>query len=117
MATLQEPFFKEMYPDVYTAAGALYVLEGSTLGGQIILKHLQKTMSPGFKGSQYFSAYQYKTGSMWKSFLQQLNAMPQSIFNEHQMIAGAKKTFEIIDNILNNTPITCTKNEHSKYNK
>lgn len=55
---LEEGFFKETYPDVYKAAGALYVLEGSTLGGQIIIKHLQKAMPSGFVNAAYFSGYQ-----------------------------------------------------------
>ena len=101
---LEEAFFRDTYSDVYLAAGALYVLEGSTLGGQIIVRHLQKTLAPGFKGSAYFSAYQHKTGSMWKEFLQQLTALPQSDFEEQQIISGAIKTFEIIDRLLSNVP-------------
>lgn len=100
--TLKEAFFRDIYPGVYAAAGALYVLEGSTLGGQIIVKHLQKTMPPGFKNTAYFSAYQQKTGSMWKEFLQQLTALPQSKQQEQQIISGAITTFKIIDGLLSN---------------
>ena len=99
---LEEAFFKDTYPDVYLAAGALYVLEGSTLGGQIIIKHLQKTMPAGFKNAAYFSGYQQKTGSMWKEFLQQLIALPQSTLEEQQIIEGAIITFKIIDGLLSN---------------
>ena len=97
---LKEAFFSDIYPGVYVAAGALYVLEGSTLGGQIIVKHLQKAMPPGFKNAAYFSAYQQKTGSMWKEFLQQLTALPQSKQQEQQIISGAITTFKIIDALL-----------------
>lgn len=101
----EESFFKETYPDIYSAAGGLYVLEGSTLGGQIIVKHLQKKLAAGFITSAYFSAYQHKTGSMWKEFLQQLTALPKSDFEEQQIIAGATKTFQIINSLLsNNSP-------------
>lgn len=99
---LKEAFFRDTYPDVYLAAGALYVLEGSTLGGQIIVKHLQKTMPPGFGKAAYFSGYQQKTGSMWKEFLQQLTALPQSKQQEQQIITGAITTFKIIDGLLSN---------------
>ena len=99
---LEEAFFSNTYPDVYMAAGALYVLEGSTLGGQIIVKHLQKAMPAGFVNAAYFSGYQQKTGSKWKEFLQQLTALPQSTQEEHQIIAGAITTFKIIDALLCN---------------
>lgn len=107
-----ESFFRETYPDIYSAAGALYVLEGSTLGGQIILKHLQKNLSSGFVNSAYFSAYKQKTGSMWKEFLQQLTALPPSALEEKQIIAGAIITFKIIDGLLNDNPLTFTTYEH-----
>ncbi len=99
---LEEAFFRNTYPDVYIAAGALYVLEGSTLGGQIIIKHLQKAMPAGFVNAAYFSGYQQKTGSMWKEFLQQLTALPQSTQQEQQIITGAITTFKIIDGLLSN---------------
>ena len=97
-----EVFFRGTFPNIYSAAGALYVLEGSTLGGQIIVKHLQKIMSPGFVNTLYFSGYQQRTGSMWKEFLQQLTAMPQSTLEEQQIITGAITTFKIIDGLLSN---------------
>ena len=99
---LEETFFGDRYTDVYKAAGALYVLEGSTLGGQIIVKHLQKTLPPGFVNTTYFSGYQQRTGSMWKEFLQQLIALPQSTLEEQQIITGAINTFKIIDGLLSN---------------
>jgi len=99
---LEEAFFRNTYPYLYMAVGALYVLEGSTLGGQIIVKHLQKAMPRGFVNSAYFSGYQQKTGSMWKEFLQQLTALPQSTLQEQQIITGAITTFTIIDGLLNN---------------
>lgn len=99
---LNEAFFSDTYPDFYLAAGALYVLEGSTLGGQIIVKHLQKAMPPGFVNTAYFSGYQHRTGSMWKQFLQQLTALPQSSQQEQQIITGAINTFKIIDGLLSN---------------
>ena len=107
-----ESFFRETYPDIYSAAGALYVLEGSTLGGQIILEHLQKNLSSGFVNSAYFSAYKHKTGSMWKEFLQQLTALPPSALEEKQIIAGAIITFKVIDGLLKDNPLTFTTYEH-----
>ena len=99
---LSEVFFRATYTNVYKSAGALYVLEGSTLGGQIIVKHLQKKMATDFGNSAYFSGYQQKTGSMWKAFLEQFSALPQSAQEEQQIIKGAIATFKIMDDLLSN---------------
>ena len=50
------------------ALGILYVMEGSTLGGNIIAKSLAK--NPTFDGVSfhYFGFYGEKTGSLWKNF-------------------------------------------------
>jgi heme oxygenase len=75
------------------AFGALYVLEGSTLGGKSITQLLLKT-SIGLQPSQlrFFNAYGKETGPMWVSFLSQLNAFATE---EQQavIIDTAKQTF------------------------
>jgi heme oxygenase len=50
------------------AMGVLYVMEGSTLGGNVIAKQLMKL--PQFTSVQfnYFSIYKDQTGSRWKEF-------------------------------------------------
>ena len=50
------------------AIGCLYVLEGATLGGQIISRHLAKLGIGPENGCLFFSGYGAKTGEMWKSF-------------------------------------------------
>lgn len=53
--------------------GACYVLEGSTLGGQFIARHLEQTLglSDG-KGYRYFRGYGPETGAKWQAFRQEL---------------------------------------------
>lgn len=53
--------------------GAAYVIEGSTLGGQLISRHLTQALglSPG-GGDQYFRSYGPAVGPMWQAFRQQL---------------------------------------------
>lgn len=48
--------------------GVLYVLEGSTLGGQMIARHLKKR--PEFSSVQmrFLEGYGAETGSMWQRF-------------------------------------------------
>lgn len=52
--------------NVFEALGCLYVLEGATLGGQIIVRHLQSL--PGPLPHSFFTSYGDKVGPMWKTF-------------------------------------------------
>lgn len=49
--------------------GAMYVAEGSTLGGQHIARHLGRTLGvrPG-AGCDFFAGYGEATGAMWQQF-------------------------------------------------
>ena len=49
--------------------GCLYVLEGSTLGGQFISRHVHRVlgMTPE-TGGRFFHGYGDKTGEMWQTF-------------------------------------------------
>lgn len=55
--------------DIPQALGYLYVVEGSTLGGQLISRHLQQTL-PGLQpaGCQFFQRYGTQVGPMWRAF-------------------------------------------------
>lgn len=56
------------------AIGALYVLEGATLGGQIIRKHLRNLLDiDASRGAAYFTGYGATTGAMWTRFGQYVN--------------------------------------------
>jgi heme oxygenase len=50
------------------AVGCLYVLEGATLGGQFISRHLATLGIGPANGGLFFHGYGAKTGEMWKSF-------------------------------------------------
>lgn len=59
--------------NISAAWGILYVLEGSSLGGQIITRHYGKTLGlTPETGLSYFNGYGEKTGEMWTSFLKAL---------------------------------------------
>ena len=53
--------------------GAMYVMEGSTLGGQYIARHVATALqlSEG-QGNSYFRGSGDQTGSMWKEFCEML---------------------------------------------
>ncbi len=74
--------------------GAMYVVEGSTLGGQYIAKHVEEKF--GFadgNGNTYFRGYGEHTGSMWRSFKDELIALPETDADE--VIAAARSMFGI----------------------
>ena len=60
--------FPEMTP-LPRAMGCLYVLEGSTLGGQYMAKHVESTLGLSQDaGSAYLRSYGENVGPMWKRF-------------------------------------------------
>jgi heme oxygenase len=75
------------------ALGALYVTEGSTLGGKVICKmiatNLGKTNMEGFK---FFNGYGNETGGHWKKFLQVLDIYSDTD-DEAVIIESANEVF------------------------
>ena len=81
------------------ALGFMYVIEGSTLGGRVILRHLQSR--PFFSehdASEFFAGYGAETGSLWKSFLAALSAHAVREGAQQEIIEGAMAGFESIRN-------------------
>ncbi|RZK21143.1 MAG: hypothetical protein EOO56_11715 [Hymenobacter sp.] len=80
--------------------GAMYVVEGSTLGGQVIARELAKKNIPL---RLYFSGYGERTGPLWKAFCQLLTqeATPE---NETEIVQSARLTFQQLDAWLNQPP-------------
>ena len=55
--------------DLATGCGCLYVLEGSTLGGQLISRRLRQTLGlHPTDGAAFFHSYGDQIGPMWTSF-------------------------------------------------
>ncbi|WP_158792096.1 biliverdin-producing heme oxygenase [Granulicella sp. L60] len=53
--------------------GTMYVMEGSTLGGQLIARHVEVALHLGEgQGSSYFRGHGSQTGPMWKEFCEML---------------------------------------------
>lgn len=77
--------------------GALYVVEGSTLGGQVISRHLKQKF--GFEaenGAAFFSGYGKDTGKMWNEFREAVTNFAENGADREKIIAGANETFEKI---------------------
>ena len=77
--------------------GMLYVSEGSTLGGQYILKNVQKTLGEqGVDATTFLNAYGPRTGSMWKTFMQQLDAYGDTLTEEEIQDVQAGATYGFV---------------------
>ena len=77
------------------ALGAMYVLEGSTLGGKIISSILKDNLSAAGKPSyKFFDGYGENTGEMWLSFTTALNSFPATAYESDKIIQAASDTFK-----------------------
>lgn len=73
------------------AVGSLYVLEGSTLGGQVISKHLRNKLGVRPEtGGSFFWAYGEKTMEMWLRFKSFLNSYQG---DQPKVLESARLTF------------------------
>lgn len=84
------------------AAGCLYVMEGATLGGQVMTRHLSEhhDVTPG-NGAAFFNGYgPESTGPMWKAYCAILVDVSASQDLEDEIVASAARTFECFANWL-----------------
>ena len=81
------------------ALGSFYVLEGSTLGGQLITKHLSGAHWLPAEGLSYFNPYGSRTGEKWRSFKRWLeDQADQHPLND--IVSGARGTFLVLEKWL-----------------
>ena len=74
--------------------GRMYVMEGSTLGGQYIARHVSETLGlADGEGNSYFRGYGEATGERWREFRAVLQALPES--EAETIIASAGEMFSI----------------------
>ncbi len=83
------------------ALGSLYVLEGSTLGGQVISRHLETRL--GLRdgaGYAYFQGYGRRNGPMWVAMRERLSRHPAEGAPADRLVTGAKQTFSVLEQRL-----------------
>lgn len=87
-------------PDVSSvekAFGALYVVEGSTLGGQVITRHLKEHLGLEIEnGGTFFNSYGREVGPMWKAFGAAITAFAEGGEKDDEIVAAARETFDSI---------------------
>lgn len=86
------------FDNEHEALGAMYVIEGSTLGGNVIAKQLSKTEGFDNVTFNFFGCYQENTGPMWKNFKEVLDTeVTEENYNE--VLSGAKKLYTFLLNV------------------
>lgn len=74
--------------------GVCYVLEGSTLGGQVIARHACEAL--GLEAGycdRYFRSYGAEVGTRWRAFREEL-LRHSSAENDPRIVRAAQETFE-----------------------
>lgn len=89
------------------ALGCLYVLEGSTLGGQLITNHVERTLriSPEW-GSAFFYSYGSQVGPMWKQFAAFIAKYTDCSSSENEIVRENKPISSGLDSSATVSSIT-----------
>lgn len=89
------------------AVGILYVLEGSTLGGQIISRYLSQSLGVGpEQGGRFYAGYGAENGRMWTLFRQWLASLSLDNTQTEQAATAAIQAFKSLDNWLSQGTIS-----------
>ena len=90
--------------DLAAALGCLYVMEGSTLGGQFISRHFKMLLNiDAENGGAFFTGYGEQTGAMWQTFRAVLMAATvdkAATVDEASLIHAACETFTTLEHWL-----------------
>lgn len=81
--------------DADEALGSLYVIEGSTLGGQVISRALANEAWVPREGLRTFNPYGANAGAMWRGFIAFAEERGASR-NHGKIVAGAQRTFDVL---------------------
>lgn len=76
-----------------SAFGALYVMEGSTLGGLMIKKMLAEQTGLPDEQLSFFAGYGKATRERWNGFIAALNSIAQNEEEEQAAVEAASQTF------------------------
>lgn len=79
----------------FAAAGALYVIEGSALGGRILSRRLQESLGiDPDNGGRYFFGHGADTAARWRRFLDWLDVMQFDPAGADSTACAARAVFE-----------------------
>ena len=81
--------------------GALYVLEGATLGGNILRKQMSERLGlEAHNGCAFLYVYGEATGRQWKAFMDFLGSVPLDAQARGETVQAARSTFSCFEHWL-----------------
>ncbi len=85
------------HESVASCFGCLYVLEGATLGGQIITRHVRDRLGvTPESGGRFFHGYGERAGEMWQVFRAALTAFATTEQRQDEIVLAAAATFRTL---------------------
>lgn len=91
-------------PAPVAVLGSMYVVEGSTLGGAIVAREVERRLGlVAGTGCAYFRSYGRQTAAMWKSFGTMLMAA-SSPETDDLVVETASRTFDVMHDWLCEAP-------------
>lgn len=89
------------FPSASHQLGAIYVLEGSMLGGRVLSRHFGTRFGlTAENGLRFFNGYGASMTAMWNSMLQMLEKNVQNTLSSEKVIAGARSMFALLSRQL-----------------
>ncbi|MFJ4112616.1 biliverdin-producing heme oxygenase [Pseudomonas sp. NPDC089758] len=83
------------------ALGVMYVLEGSTLGGQVLKRAMAERLGLGpANGTAFFDVYGARTGDYWRRFLDRLGQASSAPAAQAATVQAAIETFQSFERWL-----------------
>lgn len=85
--------------------GARYVIEGATLGGQVLRRVIKDKLGiEADSGAEFLDVYGRDTGPLWKAFLKQLAEAEDPQYHA-QIVEAACETFDCFQRWLENAQV------------
>ena len=86
--------------------GALYVLEGATLGGQVLRREMALRLNvDADNGGAFLNVYGAETGRRWKDFLDYLGRQPLDACAKQRAVEAARSTFSCFEQWLDSQEV------------
>ncbi len=89
------------YPEAGDLVGVLYAIEGSSLGGKVISRHLEDHLGLcAAQGARFFHGYGEKIMPFWQQVEELIDTVLSDEHVRGQAARSAKNTFELIEAVL-----------------
>jgi heme oxygenase len=87
------------------AVGGIYVLEGSTLGGRVIARHLRRCLGAGLGSTSFLDFHGERASEVWKGFTSGLDRLTApGRLDADEAVAGAVTAFHCVLETLRAEP-------------